>query len=73
MDDNLRDDNDCSDLEKKSTGDKRKQRDELDNVFILDNERREYEDMIAMAKRQRDKLSEDDRRFISCYPLFSHT
>ena len=56
-DDKLRDDNDCSDLEKKSTGkDKRKQRDELSEddrrfVFILDNERREFEVKIAMAKR----------------------
>ena len=56
-DDKLRDDNDCSDLEKKSTGkDKRKQRDELSEddrrfVFILDNERQEFEVMIAMAKR----------------------
>ena len=52
----LRDDNDGSDLEKKSTGDKRKQRDELSEddrrfVFILDNERREFEVKIAMAKR----------------------
>ena len=44
-DDKLRDDNDRSDLEKKSTGDKRKLRDELSEddrryVFILDNERR---------------------------------
>ena len=54
--DKLKDDNDCSDLEKKSTGDKRKQRDELSEddrrfVFILDNERREYEVKKSMTER----------------------
>ncbi len=46
----------CSDLEKKSTRDKRKQRDELSEddrreIAVLDDERRHYEVQIAMAKR----------------------
>ena len=55
-DDKLRDDNDCSDLEKKSSGVKRKLGDELSEddrryVFVLDNERREYEVMKSMTER----------------------
>ena len=54
-DDNKRDNNDRLDLEKKSSGDKRKERelseDDSPETFISDNDRRQYKVKIAMAKR----------------------